>query len=544
MRQLVIIGMDGATLSVADPWMDAGLLPNLARIRDEGVIAPLESVILPVSGPAWASFMTGKNPGKHGIYDFLKRLPGRYERRVMNSSDIDAPALWEIVSDHGGRVAVVNVPGTYPPRRVNGVLVSGMLTPSTDVQFTWPPDFARELQEEVGAYRLSVTGGTISPGKEGEFIADVMDVLDQRDRTLQYLLQREPYDLVMFVFFETDVMQHKFWGHMEDPQNPWRDALLQTYQRVDTAIGHLLDLLDDDVTLMVVSDHGGGRLKKHLLLNRWLMDQGFLHLKQTPAARFKCWLGRHNPVLKTYDLLKRIGLAWVSRLVPRKMRLQAINAFFSFDDIDWERTVAYSAGHFGQIFINLKGREPHGCVEPGEEYERVREAIAARLYEITDPETGEPIVDRVYKREELYHGPYLDEPPDLVLMMKDMLYVTSSDQMGWDAESIFADSVYGDTGTHRLHGLFLAKGPGIRQGVRLENASLMDVAPTALYAMGLPVPNDLDGQVLEAIFTPEFWAQNPPRYVEPQDFHKGEHRLSAAEARQVEERLRNLGYLN
>ncbi len=543
MRKLIIIGWDGATLDVADPWMDAGYLPNLAHVRQHGVVSPLESVILPVSGPAWSAFMTGKNPGKNGIYDFLKRRPNSYERRVMNSSDVDSATLWEVVSAQGGRVCVINVPGTYPPRPVNGILVSGMLTPSTDVPYTHPPEFAETLQHILGGYRLSVTGGVISPGKEPDFIADVHAVLDQRTRLLDYLLASEPFDLMTFVFFETDVMQHKFWGHHEDPSSPYRHAIRETYQHADRALGHVLDTLDSDTTLFVVSDHGGGSLRKIVLLNRWLIENGFLKLKPQAAAGFKQWFARYNPILKTYDLLKRMGLGGISRLFPRSLRLRVINAFFSFEDIDWEHTVAYSVGHFGQIFINLKGREPQGCVEPGDEYEAVREKIISALQSLSDPETGERIVDRVYRREELYHGPHFEETPDLLLMMGGMRYVTSSDQMGWEEQSVFADSVYGDTGTHRLHGMFLGMGPGIRAGLRLDNAHLLDMAPTALYTMGLPVPKDMDGRVLQEIFEPQMLQDAPPQYVESEEFTAKTHVLSSEEEALVEERLRNLGYL-
>jgi len=544
-RRVIIIGLDGATLTLAGPWMDEGILPNLAYIREHGVCGPLASTILPISGPAWTSFMTGKNPGKHSIYDFLKRRAGSYERRVINAADIDGRTLWEITGDKGRRVCVVNVPVTFPPRPVNGVLVAGMLTPSTRSEFTYPRELAEELEQRFGPYRLSVTGGTISPGKEDEFIADVEAVLNQREQTMLYLLSCEPYDLFVFVFFETDVMQHKFWGYQEHEDSPHRWAIRWCYQRVDRAIGRLLERLDDNTSLFVMSDHGGGALDGIVLLNRWLMDQGLLRLKEGAGMRFKRWLSRNNPILKGYDLLLKMGWGKMSGIVPRSLRLRVINAFVSLEDVDWAQTRAYSCGHFGQIFINLKGREPEGIVEPGAEYEALREEIIVGLYEIEDPESRERIVDRVYRREEIYHGPHLQEMPDLLLLMGGMRYVSSSDQLGWDSPSLFAPSIYGDTGTHRLHGLFMAMGKGIRQGEVLEEASIMDVAPTALYAMGLPVPQDMDGRVLTGIFEPAFLTTHPIEYDEEEEKEptKGRQGFSAQDERLVEERLRSLGYL-
>jgi len=212
----------------------------------------------------------------------------------------------------------------------------------------------------------------------------------------------------------------------------------------------------------------------------------------------------------------------------------------SFSDVDWQRTKAYSLGHVGQIYINLKGREKFGIVNRGNEYETIRDEIIDKLKKLRDPETGELVVDKVMKKEELYKGQYLERAPDLFVFSRNSEYDAFA-LMAQNTE-IFCDHFKGQSGNHRLHGIFAANGPSIRSGIQIEGAGIIDIAPTLLYLMGLPIPDDLDGKVLKDIFQPSFLKKMPPRFEKARQMEKKKGK-SEGDEEEIKERLRELGYL-
>ncbi len=356
-----------------------------------------------------------------------------------------------------------------------------------------------------------------------------------------------PYDFLMFHFQATDIMQHAFWKFV-DPTHPRYDpqaaarfgpALKQVYQRVDGFIGQMLDRLTGDTTVIVMSDHGFGPLHYVVNLNLFLLERGLLQLKRGAWTRLKTGLFRAGLTPASFwHLVERAGLQNYVWQVSKSTRNQIVGKFLSFDDVDWSRTLAYSIGHVGQIYVNLKGREPEGIVEPGAEYEAVRQRVTEALSDLCHPETGQPLVDKIIPSDRVVHGPYAHRSPDLHIILDG--YRAIAFPLFATDNRIVTRQIRGDSGCHRLHGVFIAWGPEIRSGGAVENARLLDLAPTILHLLHLPVPDDMDGRVLtEALITSRPVECRPTAPAGA----GAEAGLSAEETAEVEERLRALGYL-
>ena len=540
--ELVILGLDGATFDVIGPMVARGDLPTFSRLAEDGASGRLLSSPVPVSPCAWTCMTTGKNPAKHGIYDFCRRKPGTYQIEVVNASFVRSKHLWDLVGEAGKRCAVVNVPVTFPPRRVNGILVSGLLTPSVRSRFTWPDSLRDELLDAVPAYRIA-TSEVFDPKRPERFAADVREVLQAREQAVRHLHQAHGADFEMHVFMALDHIQHKLWrepGAEADPSGAPSRAVLDMYREMDGCLGRLLDAFGEETTFLVVSDHGFGPLDKVLRINRWLMRERWLALKPSWHLAVRKRIARTDLVARTYRLMQRCGLGSLARFVPKKAQHLAATSGISFDDVDWSHTKAYSYGEFGQIYVNLKGREPQGFVERGEEYDELLQTITERLKALRDPDSGAPIVTRVCRKEELYHGDLLDQAPDLTFAIGDFRY-DASVAFGFEREDVIGQAEFFDTGSHRPEGILFARGPAIRSGVTITGASVYDVAPTALHLMDLPVPEDMDGNVLTDMLT----VSRPVSYAAASAETATEtSEMSDEDRRAIEERLRALGYMD
>jgi predicted AlkP superfamily phosphohydrolase/phosphomutase len=534
----LVIGLDGGTFRLLNPLMERGLLPNLAMLVENGTWGELHSTVPPVTAPAWSSFMTGKNPGKHRLFGWQEPMAEAGERSWANSHSIRGEKLWHAVGRQGRRVGVLNVPMTYPPEEVSGFLVSGMLTPSVESEFTYPPELGarlRELEYVIEVYNRSQGINTDSQEALLRFIDDLEKALLSRETAINVLWPQRLDDFSMVVFETPDRIQHFLWGRLEQAlmgSRPQRQGELAAravdlYWKIDAIVGQLLAKLDDNSFVFVVSDHGFCPLHTYLHLNNWLESEGLL----TYAGRMA--LRRRAKGL----------LSGAKRVLPRRALDRGRQALGAAKLIDWSRTKAYR-GHPSEsaVFINLRGREPQGVVEPGAEYERLRRQIKNDLVQLRDPRNGSRVVERVLLREEVYAGPYVGEAPDLLLEMTESYHV-GFDRSGPD---ILEDAKTKGLGAHARTGILIAWGPGVRKGGNIDGASIVDVAPTALYAMGLAVPDDVDGKVIRGLFEPGFVDQNAVRYEQSsqndaqdtiQDTFSGE------EAREIQKRLEGLGYL-
>lgn len=547
MNRVLVFGVDGATLNLVRPWAAEGKLPVLKNLMDEGISGALESTLPPVTSPAWPSFSTGKNPGKHGVFDFIVNTQGKFG--LVNASSIDGRTLWELLSDYGARVGIMGVPVTYPPMAVNGYMISGLLSPK-GAEISYPPGFLNRYERLLGPYRVAPSIG-YKHGSEEAFLEDLQDMVKRRGDYAVRLLQEQPWDFMMVHFLATDIVQHALWrfmdsshpAHDEERARRYGDGIQSIYCMVDEIIGRILALVDDDVTVVVMSDHGFGPLHGVVNLNNLLLQKGLLHLKADPLTRVKYNLFRHGLTpAGVYRWLERMGLQSLTWKVSKSARNRVVGKFLSFDDVDWSRTRAYSMGHVGQVYVNLRGREPSGIVQPGYEYEQVRDEVIAALETLRHPATGRPLVDAMIKTEEVCSGVHTGEGPDLHVVMDGYQYI-SFPLFATNAD-VITSQIRGDSGCHRLQGILLAKGPAVLKGQGVSGARIVDLAPTILYLVGAAVPSDMDGRVLTDILDSAYLQANPVRYESVQeDFVQKEYGLSSSEEQEIRDRLRGLGYL-
>jgi len=551
----MVIGLDGATLDLAGPWLQAGLLPNLAKLRQRGGAGRLRSVWPVLSPSAWASFATGVNPGRHGVFDFAQRAPNSYQLKLVTSQDLRAPTLWRLLSEAGKRVAVINVPMTYPAESVNGVLITGLGTPDQQV-FSHPPELSSKLRAQGYRVNKSVF---YRPGREDAFLKDVYAMTYQVGETALSLLKQEPWDFFMVVFRDTDELAHYFWKHM-DAEHPahnhqhdeqWASTLKDYYIHLDQWIGRLVDAAGPDVDILVMSDHGMGPLYKDVYLNDWLRQQGWLKTVARPYPPGG-WLGQLGLTRSSVsEFLQTVGLAkferWLRARLGKAIQLLPANNRYHFPDaIDWSHTQAYSYGYHGQVYLNVIGREPAGIVATPADYERVLSMVENGLKGLQDPDDGRPIVSNILRQQDAFQGPYASLGADLVIVMRDMSYITRQGYEFSPSHKSFVSRPNSfESGSHRIDGLLFFGGPSFHSILDIPTCSILDLAPTIMYILGLEVSNKLDGQVLL-----DYIADNNKLTTNLTDaYHNIEalsdkNLLTESEEQELLERLRNLGYLS
>ena len=564
MQKFFVIGLDGSTFRIIDPLIDSGKLPNLRRLRAEGSSGVLWSTIHPYSAQAWSSFMTGMNPGKHGIYDFIHHEDGNYRLRFVNAADRKAPSIWKILSHHGLNVGVVNVPLTYPPEEVNGFLIAGMDSPGKASNFTYPRSLLEELETAVGPYTIELNvRDYMRHGLEEQFLDDLRQMIGGQVRAVKNLISRKEWDFFTFVCRAPDQVQHFYWRFM-DPAHPYhpkevppklQNAIADVYGEVDAAIGEIEGMVGPDTYLLIMSDHGQGPDgNRALYINKWLRSLGFLRFKNEGRKPAPPRIRGREAVSRSVDFLKGI--------LPRKLKDSLLNRFpwlrdrvetaLSFSHIDFKNTLAYSEEVRGNIWINLKGRQREGRVGP-EEYEHVRDEIIRFLKGLRDPQTGEQVVDGVFRREELYHGEFLSRAPDIIFTQppNTCTYMlrrsrTDRDLSGYIETLPESEIGVWPTSSHTLDGMFFLRGAGVNRGRWIDGARITDVAPTILYLLGLPIPSDMDGSVIRGAIDPLLLEKRAPEKI-PSDraeeaeslkrpYTKGEEAI-------IRERLRDLGYI-
>lgn len=563
--RLLVVGLDGATFDLIRPWAQQGRLPTLARLLQEGVSAPLRSVPNMNSAPAWSSFATGLNPGKHGIFYFDELIPGTYTKRYLNGSFRHGAPFWRLLSQAGYRVGVINVPMTYPAEEVNGYMLAGLDTPAPgSPAFSWPRDLAADLKAAVGDYIIEPgIPGYIKAGRRDRARARILEALEKRLAYALYLARHFPTDCMVVVFTATDAAQHFFWKDM-DPTHPehdpeeasqYGDTILQVYQRLDRAIAQLMEAMPD-AAVLCMSDHGGGYNQRGAeFLNPWLAEQGLLHF----AAGDGAGGGLGARARRAAGAVLRWGYRWVDSHFSReaKQRLARllpglrgrVEGSMTFQDIDWPRTRAYAFGARDDLWVNLRDREPQGTVEPGPEYEALRDLLLERLRVTVDIAREEPVVEWAARREEVYHGPFVERAPDILLQWRTAFVLRGLylPQPGRPKPEPPPYTPTLNNGGHRPYGIFILAGEGVRRGEVLPEAHIQDLAPTILHFFGVPVPADVDGRVLMEVWAPE----GEPAHREVQRAQEGageagpagEAGYSEEEERLIEERLRGLGYV-
>jgi predicted AlkP superfamily phosphohydrolase/phosphomutase len=566
--KIMIIGLDAATWDLVGPWAAEGLLPNLSRLMEDGVSADLQSVIPPLTPPAWTSFMTGSNPGKHGIFYFLEPQPGSYSMRYANAGSRRAPTVFRMLCDAGLTVGSMNIPFTYPPEPLHGFQISGLDAPSEKSPFIHPPSLRHEIEREFGKISFDIThlGFMSTDHRRDRVLAEMKRLDEQWTKIGLYLLEHYPADVMMFTFMSIDTVQHHFWQFMDsshflhDPSRAHRygDAILRVYQRLDEAVWRFVERAPDETAVMIVSDHGAGPTSDRVFyLNRFLAQLGLL--KYHVPRRTHLDAVKQRATRATYKALySTLGPApkkFLAALLPG-MRERFEGAYTSFADIDWSGTKAYCSEVLASppsIWINRKHEKPCGIVDQGE-YEALLSMITQKLADLKDPRNGQSIVPRIYRRDELFHGPFANEAPDLTLdwWSGDGFSISPSLPEHRDRPALqirdhapTKEAEWG--GTHRLNGILIASGKQFRRGAHVNGAQITDVAPTILHLMGQSIPESMDGRVLVDALDRGFLDEHPVQTVAVDRDAPTQGVTSAystEEAALVEERLKALGYID
>jgi len=557
-RKVLVIGLDAATFDIVKPLMKKGRLPNLSRLCRNGVCGELRTTIPPLSPVAWTTFATGKNAGKHGIFSFTEQKPESYGIRFVNARSRKAKPLWSILSDYGMKVGVINMPITYPPDEVNGFMISGMDAPGRKSPFTYPYDLKDDLLKKFD-YEIDYSFLGANLMKKGDkILRNLLEVEKKRVSAAKYLMDIYDWDFFFIVMVALDRTQHFFW-HCMEPSHPryhedgadkFRNAIYNMYERMDGLVGSLIESVDAKTTIFLMSDHGAGPFEDavpFLNLNDWLHKEGYLSLKREQNSLKSLLIGsreflRKNIPSRTKD--------WLKAVMPAFREVFQSHVFFSA--IKWSDTKAYAA--FDEfmargIRINLRSREPEGVVEPGKEYEQLRNEIVDKISRFRHPVTLEPVVSGVFRREELHSGDFLHMAPDIVIEWNDKAFFTGKNARGRESspeKEHFRMTDILRSGEHRPNGIMMAEGPFIAKARSTSKAHIMDLVPTILYLMDLPVPSDMDGNVLTQIFQESFVRNNPHRH---RTVGKGknlvvEETYTDKEEKKIEKRLKKLGYLD
>lgn len=458
MGRVLVVGLDCAAAPlVFDRWLDD--LPTLRGLVDRGRHGVLRSCDPPITVPAWSVMASSRDPGSLGIYGFRNRRDHSYDRLTLaDSRAVRVPRVWEIVSAHNRPVVVLGVPGTYPPKRVNGVMVSCFLTPDVKTsQYTYPKDLACEIERVVGEYMVDVRD--FRTNDKQRLLDDIETMTARRFKLAEHLMKTKPWDLFFMVEMGTDRIHHGFWRHFDpghrlyEPGSRYQSAMLDYYRALDTKLGRLLEQIAEDTTVMVVSDHGAKKMDGGIRVNEWLRREGYLTLRDPPRA-------------------------------PMPL---------SPDMVDWSRTVAWGeGGYYCRLFINVAGREPEGVVQPAD-YERIRAELKGKLEELGD-ENGRPIGTVAHRPEDLYPGGATNVAPDLIVYFGGLAW-RSLGGVGEEGVHAFENDTGPDDANHSHEGIYLLAGPDVEPGPGGER-DIRDIAPTILTLMGHPTPSAMEGTSL------------------------------------------------
>jgi predicted AlkP superfamily phosphohydrolase/phosphomutase len=454
--KILVLGLDCAVPELLFGFDD---LPNLRALMEAGAYGRLESVIPPITVPAWMCMATSQDPGSLGVYGFRNRLDHSYSGLgIASARSITEPAIWDHLAQVGKRSIIVGVPPNYPPRQVSGISVGCFLTPDTDKNvFTHPAELSDEIRRLVGHYPVDVKGFRTD---DKDWLRDEIFRMSQTQfQVVRHLMQTQPWDYFQFVDIGLDRVHHGFWKYhdpehvLHEPNSPYRDTVREYYRHLDLESGKILELLTDETIVLVVSDHGAQRLDGGFCVNEWLVREGLL-------------------VLHTYP----------SQVTP-----------FGQLDVNWEKTRVWSeGGYYARVFLNVKGREPQGAIEPVE-YERFRDELKAR-FEATTDAAGKPLGTLAFKPEEIYRVA-CNVPPDLIVHFGALSW-RSIGGVGYPAIHVLENDTGPDDCNHSQFGAFILAAANSSLNGQIHGAHLLDMTPTLLELSGQEIPETMQGRSL------------------------------------------------
>lgn len=552
--RLLLIGIDGADFGITDWLLKRGDLPNLAKLAAGGAWGPLRSTVPPVTPAAWTTLMTGKNPGKHGVFDFAPmdgtdpHVPIALRRRAMT--------VWRALSDRGYKVGTFNLPATYPPEPLSAFQVSGFTAPEFGPAAASPArafELLRDSAFRHGPFGPAGHDGGMNPKSLRERAKAVVAATRQ-------LLQAFPCDVYMTNFQVVDWVQH---AALAGEMTPGAAATLDTqgrvaaiYREVDRRVGELLrEWAGPDTTVMVVSDHGAAVVDHLVNMEKLFADHGLLAYTSASTGDpsvVEARRSRARRAVHLWSALRRLLPTLSCLLRPLARSLRSRVASYQADlKVDWARTRAAPWGLYGQVRLNLAGRDAEGIVPPGSEA-RLKAEIRSLIGSLTDSGSGLPVFGDVPSASEIYAGPFVGDGPDLVALPQQDRYMTVCGRMMGEKGPALVDvqeevktPLEQPRGFHSPLGILFMAGPGVREGRALCEAALVDFAPTVLWLLGEPIPRDMDGFPLLQALKPAAVQGRPMRFGQPwpsprapQDAVYTQHELEL-----VEERLQAIGYL-
>ncbi len=563
-RRVLILGLDGMAPDLIQQWIAAGELPAFAALRRAGSFGLLRSSVNSVTPSAWTSMATGVGPGQHGLFNFVEYVPATHTLLLPDSRRRRMPTIWELAGDAGRRCCILRVPMTFPATPVNGWLVAGILAPSIRHEgFAWPAELAGELRRQFGPYGWGQKWGDDAPvitGKYGRALRQLLAGVDRGFDLIEFGLEQESWDLVFAVLHEPDEAGHNFW-HLMDTESPYHDpaaavrhgdGMRRVYQRIDARLGALMRRVGRDTAVLVVSDHGlGGRRPAAWHVRALLVAAGFQVLREAPPADG----GIRGRLLGVKQAVtRRIPWGVRRRFRPLSRELRRRGATESLlGTVDWHSTAAFTlvGGCTGEIWLHLAGRCPGGTLQPGQQQETALKALREMLNSAAEARSGRRVVKKVEAGAEACPGPFGESIPDLVVTFDESIHcdaVTATHP--FTGERITVDGAspghwdLPHRGFHRRDGLLLAAGRGIAASEEMVRASVTDIAPLALYLLGLPIPENMEGKLLEPLIQPDLLRNEPPMVGPPLSARAlDDADLSDADRARIEQRLRELGYL-
>jgi predicted AlkP superfamily phosphohydrolase/phosphomutase len=548
--KVIVIGIDGGCWDYIDPLLESGQLPNLQQLIDNGLRGILESTMPSITPPAWSAFITGKNPGKHGLFDFLVRIDAGLV--PFSSMYRYGTPFWKYLNCGGLRVGIIGIPVTYPPEEVDGFMIAGFGAPENSKSLTYPLDLLDSLEKKYGTYKVVIPHQVADEKGLDNYLAASLENEAKQTRIALDLTREYQLDLLAINFQSADQFNHysKNYAYVE-----------KTLIGIDQNVGRVIEKFPD-ASFIVLSDHGSRRLQAIFLIRNWLFEQGLVHY--LPREINSLTVSEVNHILAKLlqdhygwndvgeKLLRRL-LGGLFSVLPAGGKQNFLNTllrivpynFFYYqytDQIDWEKTRIYELSGYGGFWVNPSDENPDRL-----EYEKLRQELIRLLSSIQDPSSEKPLIQRIYRKEELYSGPFMDLAPDLVA---DLNQSNCAFKVGGFQDNVKKSDLLiapiNNFGAHTSEGMFIFCGRDFKGSVGwVKSASIVDIPATILHLFGVPIPEDYDGRVLTEYISEEFMAKTPVRFQEGDGelIRSTESPFSQEEMEGLAKRLRELGYI-
>lgn len=480
-NRLIILGIDAVDLTLVENWVREGVLPNFKKLLQKSLFGPLKSTIPFLTPPAWVSSYTGVNPGQHGVYDFLKYNFKTKQKKLTGSFDVQQPTFWQLLSKKGKKCVVVNAPVSFPPTRLNGLMVTGMMTPSIDSGFTYPKSLKKEILKLIPDFKFGPNFKFLVGKNESQFLKELLAIFEQRKKLFWFLWQRINWDLYFFVFDSADRIQHVFWKDIEKSisQNP----IKQYYHHFDQFLGQVLRKMKSDDSLLIYSDHGMRKLKYYVYLNPLLAREGFVKFKKKQPK--KNFFNLDN-LAKIFTIADKLGLlsllVRLTTFIQRKLSIKIQENAIDEKDFDWQKTKAWFFSHPGQsILINPRFKKDERSER------KIKKQLITLLNQELKQRGGKLIIKQIYDGKKLYSGRHLVKAPDLVIEpAPDFIFNT-----GFNKPLMVPSEKSAD---HAPFGLYLFYSRGLVK--KKKRASIKDIAPTVLKFFKIRFSGRMEGQPL------------------------------------------------